>query len=1291
MAVYDGAYWRNISIPNHTVRSLAMDDQGTIYVGGNNEIGYLAPTAKASLQYVSLLAYIKENQRNFGNVWKAHSTGKMIYFRTSRYLFGWNPVSREMRVWEPEDILVGSFVCNGNVYIFQRNVGLMQMVNDSPNLVPGGETFSKKWITVMAPYDSQRILIGTFSQGMYLYDGAAASPFPTAADEFLKSQKLYSGTGLALSPGDFSLGTLQGGMVIIDSRGRLKHLFNKAYGLQDQNVKFIWEDHGGNLWLALNNGITKIEYTLPISLHDSRSDLPGLVLAVVRHGIHNDLFAGTTSGLYTLDANGKFHQVPGVASMCWHLISTGPSLLAATSDGVFQVENDDHRQIITPYSFVLHRARQDPHRIWVGTNSGLVSLCPEKSSKNRVHRWVVEWKFEINSQDIHSIVEDQKGNLWLGTLTEGVFKVSFPGDPGEPVVSRYGTQHGLPRGEAHVFMAAGHMMVGTQQGLYRFDKKTRGFIPDTTLGSQFADGSSNVFRLKEDRDNNIWFHSNKRTFQAIRQANGKYSIYREPFLRISDIQVNSIYPDPSGDVTWFASHKGLIRFDMRIKKDYCQPYMTIIRKVFVNGSLVFDGYKGKALVPIIPYRDRNLRFEFAAPCFEAETRTRYRSFLEGYEKDWSDFSLETRRDYTNLDPGWYSFRVRAENVYQHEGSEAVFRFRILPPWYKTWWAFALYIGAALLLLYLVVRWRSGKLQREKQKLEQIVKERTTEIKEKNLQLEEQSQKLKEMDKVKSRFFANISHEFRTPLTLIIGPLEQMLVESTDKKQEKRLDTMLRNSQRLLTLINQLLELSKIDSGRMKLRTSPQSIVSFLKGILASFEYIAAVNKLELKFHTREKEIILYFDPEKMEKVFTNLVANAVRFTPAYGRVAIAVSREPETGNRDFPEGFVEISVEDTGAGIPREQLAHIFDRFYQAQGSSGTDHEGTGIGLSLVKELVVLHHGTIDAYSQEGQGTRFILRLPLGTRHLNKEEIGQAPESGFSPAPGRKSRIPLYITAQQETGESETNRGPDAAENGEEETKDEERDIILVVEDNSDVRQYIREPFDNGYSVVEAANGKEGIEIAKKIIPDLIISDIMMPEADGYQLCHTLKTDVKTSHIPVVLLTARGSEESMLRGLEIGADDYITKPFNSRILQARIKNLIDLRRQLQQKIQREMVLQPAEITVSPVDREFMKELKEVMEQNMSEPEFGVDQLAKSLYMSRTTLNRKIKALTGESTNQFIQSYRLKRGAQLLKENFGNVTEVAFEVGFSNSAYFTKCFKDKFHQLPHTFQASESEA
>ncbi|MCP4152441.1 MAG: response regulator [bacterium] len=572
-------------------------------------------------------------------------------------------------------------------------------------------------------------------------------------------------------------------------------------------------------------------------------------------------------------------------------------------------------------------------------------------------------------------------------------------------------------------------------------------------------------------------------------------------------------------------------------------------------------------------------------------------------------------------------------------------------------------------------------------MEQIIKDRTKELNGKNLQLEEQSEKLQEMARVKSRFFANISHEFRTPLTLIMGPLEQMLGDKRDQQAKKKLTLIFRSPQRLLTLINQLLDLSKFDSGRMRLQASRQPVVPFLKGIAASFELLARQNNIEPVFHADKEDIQLYFDTEKLEEVICNLILNALKFTPSGGRITLSVKESP-TSEADFLKGYLEITVSDTGIGLSREQLSHIFERFYQADGNSDCDHNGFGIGLALTREMVVLHCGRIDVHSWQGKGTEFIIRLPMGKAHLKPEEIV---DSSHHTSEGNKSiEIQNLLAAENDENniDEENNGKKISGNNKNNEPGKEEKNVILVVEDNADVRQYIKEPLEILYKVVEAVNGEEGIKKAKELIPDLIISDIMMPVKDGYELCAVLKKEVKTSHIPIILLTAKASEDSMVQGLETGADDYITKPFSTKILTTRIKNLIDLRRQLQEKIQRKMMLQPAEISVSSVDKEFIKELQGVIEKNLSDTLFNVEKLGKKLYMSRATLYRKVHALTGESPREFIRSYRLKRGAQLLKANSGNVTEVAFEVGFSSSSYFIKCFKDKFHQSPHSYQATE---
>ncbi|MFC2141137.1 ATP-binding protein [Acidobacteriota bacterium] len=1305
---FDGVSWRKINITNQLVSSMCIDRNGIIYIGGKSEIGFLTTDANGIHQYITLMKHLKDNQRKFSNVWQTLPAKEGIYFGTSRFLFLWNSRQKKMKTWESRsrNPFKAFFVCQGKLFVRVGNIGLMQMVRGSLKLVPGGEEFAQKKIYMMVPYDisSERLLIGTRANGFYIYDSGTNVSFPTEVDEYVKKHLLSHGIALessSMKSRDFVLATLRGGLVIIDSYGRLKQIFNKTSGLQDDNIKYVFEDSGKNLWLALNNGISKIEFASPLSFYDERLNLKKLVTSVTRHKHTNDLYVGTLNGLYSLPSgdNSKFRPVTKVSGNCWALISIGNSILVATGDGIFQLENNTSYKIMENPSYVLAQSQLFPDRVWVGTAFGLASLYSKTSGQ-----WTMECHYENINEEIRSIVEDKKGNLWLGTLVKGVLKVNInlkeTGIRSVGIVTRYDTSHGLPSGEVHVATAAGHVMCATKKGIFRFDKKNNAFVPDFTLGKEFAGGAQGVFRIAEDRNKHIWFHSSYRNYEAIPQPDGSFIINKKPFLRLPLVQVNAIYPDPDGNNIWFAGHDSLIRYDTKVKKNYNSSFLTFIREVVVNGTpMMYDtktydnktSYSRKDIPTIISYKDRNLRFEFTAPFFDGESKTQYQYYLEGYDDQWSTWTSETKKDYTNLDSGLYTFRVRSKNVYENLGKEDVFQFRILPPWYKTWWAFLIYGLAAFFLMFLVVKWRSWKLEMEKQKLERIIKQRTKEIDDKNrqlqrktLQLEEQSEKLTKMDQVKSRFFANISHEFRTPITLIMGPLEQMLstCPGHDREQKKKLKMILRNCQRLLRLINQLLELANFESGTMKLQSRPRNIIHFLKGIIASFEMLTDQEELDLIFHAEEEDITLYLDERKMEDVICNLLINAIKFTPAGGKITVTCTRNP-TKKVNFPSGSVKISVSDTGLGIPGEKLAGIFDRFYQSESTYEHYHKGFGIGLAIAKELVELHHGTINVHSTKGQGTEFVIELPLGDQHLKPDEIIDLTEESVSPPGPGEIPTPDMVKAEKEEAEPE--------EEIEREITAEEaaKDIILVVEDSVDMRNYIRGSLEPQYQVVEAIDGRDGIEKASQIIPDLIISDIMMPETDGYELCRVLKNNRDTSHIPIILLTAKASEENILQGLELGADDYVTKPFSTHLLYARIKNLVDLRRHLQQTIYREMTMKPDKTSVSNIDKEFVKDLQEVINKNISDPEFNVEELCKRLYMGRTTLYRKILALTGEPPTEFIRSYRLKRGAELLKKGRGSVLEVAFEVGFSSANYFTKCFKKKFHQLPSSFQASEA--
>jgi signal transduction histidine kinase/DNA-binding response OmpR family regulator/ligand-binding sensor domain-containing protein len=1305
---YDGVSWKSIEIPGQTVRSLAIDSRGTIYLGGVNEIGYLAKASQGRLEYTSLTSHLQEDKKNFGIVWRTHVIKDIIFFRTSNYILRWKPQQQQLKVIletkkDQDNTLSASFTCftcQGMLFVHQLHTGLMRWQSGSFKIIPGSQTFADcQDIFMLAPYNKpgSKIIIGARDKGFFIYDGKSTIHFSTQVDEYLKEKIPVHGIALSKSPGDFAIATRSGGLAIIDSRGQLKHLFTQNYGLYNNDVKYVFEDSLGDLWTALNEGISKIEYLSPLSFFDDYSHLPGMVFAVVRHS--KKLYAGTSQGLFYMDENSnQFEPVPGIYSACRSLLSNGDSVIAATSQGVYQVQNNNPREITNIPAYVLLRSRQDPNRIWVGMRGGLASLYIDKSN-----RFKQENTYDKIYREIKTIVEDTRGHLWLGARGSGVFKISFP-DPGNIYdyhVIRYSVIHRLPAEEVQVCQAAKHVMFAARKGLFRFREEKNIFVLDYTLGKEFSTHLQNVFRIVEDKNNSIWVHANGRNFQALLQPGQAYQIIEKPLARVPlSWLVNSIYPDPDQNVTWFATHKGLVRFDPRVKKNYDHEYRTIIRRVLVNGTPQFydiypsentpgPGKSPKQSLPTFQSDKRDFRFEFAAPFFEYEAGIRYSFFLKGYDNKWSEWHKDAFKDYTIFNPGTYTFRVRARNVYGQTGEETGFRFKILPPWYRTWWAYCLYALLVFTIIFFSWNWRSRKLQKEKNRLEKVVEARTKEINLKNQQLEkqtalliEQAEKLEELDHTKSRFFANISHEFRTPITLIIGPLEQILASQLPHHIKDKMQLMHRNSQRLLKLINQLLDLSRIESGKMKINASPQDIISFLKSIIASFEQACQNKEVILKFHARKEPITLYFDPEKLEEVFSNLLLNALNYTSPTGKITVSVKSNPGK-EEDFPEGFVEISIKDTGCGIPKEQLDHIFERFFQVD-SQKKKHNGTGIGLALTKELVTLHHGKIDVDSRTGEksGTEFVLRFPLGKNHLHPDQIDQPKIMTDS----QDNKQQEYETENHYQFEEEDTTG-----NIEPKIKKQQpvKYTVLLVEDNPEMRRFIRASINDYYNVVEAEDGQEGIQEAQNIMPDLIVSDIMMPDTDGIELCQKLKNDINTSHIPIILLTAKASESSVIQGLEAGADDYITKPFNVKMLAARIKNLIQLRHQLQEKIQNQLRLQPEEIKISSIDQRFINQLQNTIEKNLSDFDLNVETMSEKMDISRVTLNKKIYAITGLTATEFIRSYRLQRAMQLLKVNFGSVLDVALEVGFSNPSYFAKCFKEEFHQLPSEFMASEN--
>ncbi len=527
--------------------------------------------------------------------------------------------------------------------------------------------------------------------------------------------------------------------------------------------------------------------------------------------------------------------------------------------------------------------------------------------------------------------------------------------------------------------------------------------------------------------------------------------------------------------------------------------------------------------------------------------------------------------------------------------------------------------------------------------------------------------LTEMDELKSKLFSNITHEFRTPLTLILGPLEEML-SAGDKKNPTRheIKMMKRNANRLLNLVNQMLDLAKLDAKSLKLELSEADFVKFFRIRAASFASFADQKGINYTWTVPDNSLITHFDADKLEKIINNLLSNALKFTDRGGDVKCGleiVNRSKET---------VRFYVSDTGKGIPVDQLQKIFDRFHQVEGMFGSDSFGTGIGLALTRELINLLHGEITVESELGSGSRFTVILPLGLKHLNNKEYTLVntirPER-------KKHRRRMDLSDEKEHYPPTIVADRKAVEN---------LPVVLTVEDQKEIRDYIAEHLKDSFRILEAENGKEGFETAIKNLPDLIITDLIMPEMDGVEFCRILKTDERTSHIPVIMLTARSGVEDRMEGIETGADIFLTKPFHTRELRLVVRKLIEQRKKLRERFSRDVRLEPKDIAITPADEKFLNRALGIIEKHMGDFEFEVNIFQEEMAMSRMQLFRKIKALTDQTPSEFIRTIRLKRAAKLIEQGFGNIAQISYEVGFNNPSYFAKCFKEIYGSQPSEY-------
>lgn len=883
---------------------------------------------------------------------------------------------------------------------------------------------------------------------------------------------------------------------------------------------------------------------------------------------------------------------------------------------------------------------------------------------------------------VNQICHDGRGSLWYGTVGGGLIRFDLRRKQYRRYAAIPGSDSALPANTVNALVpdSAGKLWVGTSAGLALMDCD-RGVFEHVHFSHEHI-GELQISGMADDGEEHLWIAAGNHAALCYTKSTRTFRTLTPPQHFFGFWPVCVAY-DPHSRVVTFGGPLGLHSFPIDNPPPASPPPPVVLTsfKVFEKPyPLGAEIWSLKSIT--LPASASFFSLTFAALDYINSEKNRYAYRLEGADPAWVESGTRRYVSYTNLDPGTYQFRVRganSEGIWNMEG--ASLEIIILPPWYRTTWAYMSYVLAIGTLLYLVRRYDRKRIALKH-----------------NLEMKSfEAEKMREVDQMKSHFFANISHEFRTPLTLILGPLEQFTDRfKHDEQLRSTISTMRRNGLRLLQLINQLLDLSRVDAGKMTIQVRPLELVALSRSLVMSFISLADRKRIQLIFDPEEEEIVGYTDRDKFEKILTNLLSNAFKFTGKEGEIKVVVrtTTAGENGltgsdgagtqrsaaapaSSDAPRGRrVELVVSDTGVGIDAEHLVKVFDRFYQVKSPEMQDPTGTGIGLSLAKELAGMLKGEITVESTPGHGSSFFVRLPIDKEAWRPEEIvtDEILTQEKTPASTHADSTADLPAEEVRTDGDETLREPG-------------KPVVLIVEDSADVRAYVRGFLDKHYTVEEAENGKKGLEKARGMAIDLVISDIMMPVMDGVQFCKELKGDDLTNHIPVILLTARATTEGKLEGLDIGADDYVVKPFDARELMARTKNLIDTRRKLWEKYHRQVTLGPANITVASTDEQFLKRFTEHIEQHVSEAEYDTEALAHDMCMSRMQLNRKLNALTGHPTHELVRQYRLQRAAQLLQNQAGNVSQVAFESGFNSLSHFTRAFREQFGVLPSEYRKS----
>ena len=1086
--------------------------------------------------------------------------------------------------------------------------------------------------------------------------------------------------------------------------GKCEAYFAKAntpHRLTSNVLQCLYEDKLGNIWVGLDRGVNKMKSIhsgfVPYFLELTETGIAGAsVSAVVPTSKADGVWVGSSDdGLFFVPINAQHSRLGQAKSfrfpnakmpeLCQFvskllLDSEGWLWIFTKGAGILRVREETLRQsngIITEFqqftqgrhlsdNYVLTGIESIKGYVWIGSWDKGLDVYNLKTGKFLHFPETSDIAVDFQDFPVVHLVEtfdNGRSYLWVGTRGAGVYQLEFDEVEERLMLVRHykssDTGSYLSNNEINDLFQDSHgrLWVGTDNGLNLFADPSK---PEVVSYFEEQGLSSSIIQsILEDNNGDMWIS----TQYGINRLslNGDTVVQMKDFHRENGLQ-DSYFNDDAATV--FANQQlifgGLNGFSL-IRPEFIQPDMTqpLIKlsglRIANETVNIGEKHNGRVLLPqridmldelSLEYNENTVTFSFVGIHLNISGRQQYAYRLVGYDEDWI-FTDQKQRlaHYTKLPHGEYTFQVKADNGEGYWSEVRSLRLNIAPPFWLSSWAYLFYLLVLATAIYLGIRYvRLRAEYHHNIKLERLERE-----------------KLEEVNRLKLQFFTNISHDLRTPLTLIISPLEQLLREAPSDALRKLYSRMSVNANRLMIMINQLLDIRKNESGLLKLSVSEVDLVKFLLEICDSFNNLATQRDIQLEFHSERDKLMIWADLHQLEKVIFNLLSNAFKFTKDKGKVLVAITEE---------EDRIQVEISDSGIGIPPEELHRIFDRFYQASSNTEwTRKSGSGIGLSLAKAIVEKHKGAIEVKSTLAEGTSFRILLRKGKEHFSDEEldtleVSKVPflaEGGF-PAPA----------------ESQPDKQASAQASGK------EKPSVLVVEDNEDIRAYLRENLSTEYNIIEAENGEIGQEMAITGEPDLIIADIAMPKMDGIEMCQLLKSNLSTSHIPIILLTARTSMVFQLDGIENGADLYLTKPFNMRLLQAHIKNLVEGRKALRKKYAEQLHLSPEAIAIESIDDQLFNRLKEILEANVDQPNFSVDVLASKLSMSRMQLYRKLKAILNQSPVEVIRSYRLQRAAQLLRSGQYNVSEVTYKVGYLDQRSFRKQFKKEFNMSPSAY-------